>query len=101
MPVPGYHTNGLLPRPKKPAPAGTMSSPRWDALLLASPGSQIFDGARWWTILHVGPCHIPAHPAPCFVFLLPDPDPEFDGTRLRWHLTDEGWIRHPVVGSGS
>jgi hypothetical protein len=96
MPTPGYHTNCLLPRPKKPAPAGTMSSPRWASLLLASTGSQIFDGTRWWTIRQVGPCNISAHPAPCFVFLLPDN--EFDGALLHWHLADEGWIRHPIGG---
>jgi hypothetical protein len=97
MMAPARERASLLPRPKT-APPAAMSAPRWDVLLLAAPGSQIFDGDRWWTIRRVGPCTVQAHPAPCSVFLLPDCD---GGALLHWHLADEGWIRHPVVGGGS
>lgn len=90
----GRH-NCRPPRPSVAAPAGCMSAPRRDVLLLAAPGSQIYDGSGWWTIRHIGPCHIPAHPAPCWIFHLPG-----RGTPLlHWQMSVEGWIRHPVAGA--
>lgn len=84
-----------LPRRQTTAPAGGMSSPHWDVLLLAAPGSQIFDDGRWWTIAQIKPCRIERHPTSCAVFLLPADE---ERIALHWQLTDWGWIRHPVTG---
>lgn len=85
-----------LPRSRVSPVPGTMAAPHWMPLILAAAGTQIFDAGRWWTIARIRPCETSAHRPPCSVFVMPGDEVKI---ALHWHLTDEGWLRHPVEAS--